>query len=123
MKKLIVSMKATEDLFSDFKKVAHKIKSGKSPKVGHYEISFESKRDFNKFIRHISILMAISNSKPKSIYELAKMTGTDVSNMKKVISFFEEVGAVHIKEQKIDGRTVKTPVVDYTKIEFDLEAA
>lgn len=123
MKKLIVSMKSTEDLFSDFKKVANKIKSGKAPKTTHYEISFESKKDFNKFIRHISVLMAILNSKPKSIYELAKMTDTDVSNMKKVINFFEEVGAIHIKEQKIDGRFVKTPIVDYKKIEFDLVAA
>lgn len=123
MKKLIVSMKSTEDLFSDFKKVAHKIKSGKVPKTTHHEISFESKKDFNKFIRHISVLMAILNLKPKSVYALAKITNTDVSNMKKVISFFEAIGAIHIKEQIVDGRLVKTPVVDYKKIEFYLEAA
>lgn len=67
--------------------------------------------------------MAILNSKPKSIYQLAKLTNTDVSNMKEIISFFEEVGAVRIEEQKVSGRTVKTPVVDYKKIEFNLEAA
>lgn len=123
MKKLIVSLKTTDEMFSDFKKVAQTIKSGKSPKTTHYEISFESKGDFNKFIRNISVLIAILNSKPKSIYQLAKMTGTDVSNMKKIISFFEEIGAVRIKEQRVSGRVVKTPVVDYKKIEFNLEAA
>lgn len=123
MKKLIVSMKSTDDMFSDFKKTARKIKSGKPPKAPHYEIYFESKKDFNKFIRNISVLMAILNSKPKSIYQLAKLTDTDVSNMKKIISFFEELGALRIKEQKVSRRVVKTPVVDYDKIEFNLKAA
>ena len=123
MKKLIVSMKTTEDMFSDFKKVASQIKKGKSPKITHYEISFETKKDFNRFVKNMYILMAILNHKPHSIYQLAKIIDRDLSNIKKVVTFFEEVGAVKIKEEKVSGRTVKKPVVDYDKVEFNLKEA
>ena len=123
MKKLIVSMKSTEKMFSEFKKKTKQIASGKIPASTHYEISFESKRDFNKFISNISVLISILNLKPRSIYQLATMTNKDISNMKKIINFFEEVGAVRIEEKKVNGRIVKTPIVDYKKIEFHLKAA
>ena len=121
MKKLIISMKSTDDMFADFKKVANDIKKGKASKAAHYEISFENKKDFNKFIKNISVLMAILNFKPHSIYQLAKIADRDLSNIKKIVAFFEEIGAVQIKEEKVSGRTVKKPVVDYDRVEFDLK--
>lgn len=116
-------MKSTDDMFADFKKMTGNIKSGKSPKSPHYEISFESKKDFNRFIKNISVLMIILNAKPRSIYDLAKLANMDLANVKKIVAFFAEIGAIQIKERKVSGRTVKTPLVDYKKIEFDLEAA
>ena len=116
-------MRSTEKMFSEFKKKAKQVSSGKVSTSTHYEISFESKKDFNKFISNISILISILNLKPRSIYQLASMTNKDVSNMKKIINFFEEVGAVRIEQKKINGRIIKTPIVDYKKIEFHLKAA
>ena len=46
----------------------------------------------------------------------------DVGNLNKTINFFEELGVLELKERKQGGRTVKTPVVPYQKIEFDLVA-
>ena len=123
MKRLIVSMKTTDDLFSDFKSVATKIKKGKSPKNAHYEIAFESEKDFNRFLKNIKILMVILHHKPKSIYELAKVCDKDLANVKKILKFFEEIGAIRIEKKTQGGRQVKKPVVDYSRIEFDLEAA
>jgi len=123
MKKLIISMKTTDDLFSNFENMASKIKKGKSPKDSHYEISFENKKDFNKFVRNMYVLMAIQNHKPHSVYKLAKLIDKDLSNVKKVVAFFESIGALTIKEEKVSGRTVKKPVVDYQTVEFDLQAA
>ena len=123
MKKLIVSMKSTEEAFSNFKRVASQIRKGRPPKTAHYEISFETKKDFNKFVKNMYILMAILNYKPHSIYQLAKIIDRDLSNIKKVVAFFEDVGAIKIKEEKVSGRTVKRPVVDYDKVEFNLKAA
>ena len=62
-------------------------------------------------------------SKPHSIYQLALIINKDLSNVKKIISFFEAIGAVKMEEKKVSGRTEKKPVVDYDKIEFDLKAA
>ena len=50
MKKLIVSIKSSTDVISDFKKAFQRIKSKKNS-TPHFEISFDNKRDFNKFIR------------------------------------------------------------------------
>jgi len=47
----------------------------------------------------------------------------DVSNLNKLILFFEVIGAIKIKTSTVGGRTVKTPVVEYEQIEFDLKVA
>lgn len=122
MKKLIISMKSNKQIFNDAKKVMKAIKEGRKVK-NHYEISFESRKDFNKFVKHLHILMFIQNDSPASIYELAQIAGVNVSNLRRIISFFETVGAINIEENVVSGRKVKRPVVDYDKIEFDLKAA
>ncbi len=54
------------------------------------------------------------------MYELAKRAGIDVSNLNKLILFFEEMGAVRIKEEVVSGRKVHRPVVEYDRVEFKL---
>lgn len=63
----------------------------------NYEVSFDTKADFNRFVRNIPILSAIIAFKPRSVYELAKLTELDVSNLNKVIQFFEDIGVIKIK--------------------------
>lgn|SRR3989344_4672121 len=122
MKKLIVSCKTADQVFEDFKKAAKKIKSGKFNGETHYEVSFDNKADFNRFVRNIPILAAIIAFKPRSVYELAKLTGTDVSNLNKVIQFFEDVGVIKIKSAQVAGRKVKQPHVEYDEVTFRLAA-
>ena len=116
-------MKSTDELFSSFDQTAKKIKKGQTLKQAHYEIVFEVKKDFERFLKNIGLLMAILNQRPHSIYQLAKLTNRDISNIKKVISFFEGIGAIRLEERTISGRKVKKPIVDYDRIEFDLKAA
>ncbi|MDP6626114.1 MAG: hypothetical protein QGG87_06680, partial [Nitrospinota bacterium] len=73
-------------------------------------------------ISNIDVLTSIQLLNPKSIYELARMMQKDVGNLNKLINFFEQLGALEIKEKQVNGRTVKKPVVPYQKIEFDLAA-
>ncbi len=121
MKKLIISVKTPSEALDNFRDAYKAIKKGK-PKSPHYEISFDNKKDFQRFIKNIDILMSIQNLKPQSVYELSKMLGRDQSNLNKIILFFEDLGVIKIREKKIKNRSVKTPVVDYEKIEFDLSA-
>ena len=76
----------------------------------HYEISFDNKRDFERFIKNIDILISIQKLKPKSVYELSKILNRDQSNLNKIICFFEEYGVVKVKERKVKNRSLKTPV-------------
>ena len=122
MKKLIVSIKSSGDTLTDFKKALKSARKGRL-KGDHFELSFDNKKDFNRFVKNLGILSAILTYKPKSVYELAKLVDMDVSNLNKLIVFFKAVGAISIKTSTVSGRTVKTPVVEYGHIEFDLKAA
>jgi predicted transcriptional regulator len=121
MKKLIVSLKSPSNSLESFKNALKASRKTKTSST-HYEIAFENKKDFARFIKNIDVLMTIKSLKPTSIYELAKLIGKDQSNINKTISFFEAYGIIRVEESQKDNRTVKKPVVDYQKIEFDLAA-
>ena len=121
MKKLIISIKTTSEALDEVKSRLKKSKKTKKT-TPHYEISFTDMKQFKKFISNIDILTSIQALKPKSIYELATILNKDVGNINRLISFFEDIGVITVIENKVNGRNVKTPVVDYEKIEFDLVA-
>lgn len=121
MKHLIVSLKTSDEILDDFKKAFRKAKK-KMRRQPHFEISFDNKKDFDRFVRNLDVLKYILVFKPRSVYELAKLTKINVSNLNKVILFFEEVGALKVKTAKISGREVKTPIVEYDTVEFKLAA-
>jgi len=114
-------MKSSSETLKDFERALTRARAGRI-KRPHYEISFDNRKNFERFVRHISILSTILALKPRSVYELAKLSQMDVSNMNKIILFFEEMGAVRLKISKVNGRTVKQPIVEYDRIEFDLAA-
>ncbi len=118
MKQLIISIKAPGEALDDFKRALKKARAGKLAPIS--EISFDNRKDFNRFVENLHILSSIRAYKPRSVYELAKRAGMDVSNLNKIILFFEEMGAVKIKEETVSGRKVRRPVVDYDRVEFKL---
>lgn len=120
MKKLIVSCKTADQVFEDFKNAAKTVRRRAFKGKPEYELSFDNKADFNRFVRNIPMLSAIIMFKPKSVYELAKLIESDVSNLNKVIQFFEEIGVITVKMTKSAGRTVKQPHVEYDEVTFRL---
>ena len=118
MKQLIVSIKTPSEALDDFRRALKKARSRKLTPSS--EISFDNRKDFNRFVENLHILSSIRAYKPRSVYELAKRTGVDVSNLNKLILFFEEMGVLKIKKETISGRKVRRPVVDYDRIEFKL---
>jgi len=121
MKQLLVTLKNSNDILHSFKDALKKAPQS-HPGETHYEISFDSKKDFYKFARNIDLLSYILQFKPKSVYELSKVCHRDVSNINKIIRFFEELGIIKIKKLKISGRMVSRPMVDYESIQFKLVA-
>jgi len=122
MKKLVVSCKTADQVFEDFKRAAKIVRRGAFKGESEFEVSFDNKADFNRFVRNIPVLSAIIVFKPRSVYELAKLTDADVSNLNKIIQFFEEIGVVTIKTMKCAGRTLKQPHVEYDEVTFRLAA-
>ena len=122
MKRLVVSCKTADQVFEDFKQAAKKVQSGKFKGPADYVVSFDNKADFNRFVRNIPVLSAIMIYKPRSVYELGKLTGSDISNLNKVIQFFEEIGVVRVSTTKVSGRTVRQPHVEYQEVTFKLAA-
>ena len=122
MRKLIVSVKSTSKLLSDAKKAFKDVKKNGKNSISHYEISFNDLKELKKFINHIEVITAIQMFKPRSIYELANIMKKDTANLNRIINFYESVGAIKTKEKIVNGRAVKMPIVDYSKIELDLVA-
>ena len=118
-KTLTISIKSSHQALGDFAK-ALKLVRQKKMQGTHYEISFDNKKSFDHFVKNIGILSLISKLKPKSVYELAKLADMDVSNLNKIILFFEEFDVIKVVRKKVDGRTVAKPIVKFDKIEFDL---
>lgn len=122
MKKLVISIKSSSQALDEVKSRLERASKKRGKVRAHYEISFTDMKQFKKFIGNIDVLTSIQIFKPKSIYELANVMQKDVGNINRLIKFFEEIGAIRIEERVVGGRNVKTPVVDYGKIEFDLVA-
>lgn len=120
MKKLVITTKPTSVLLDESLnriKMAEKKSCKVSP---HYEIFFTDMKQFKKFVSNIDLLKSILLLKPKSIYDLSKLLNKDVGNLNRLISFFEDYGAIELKNNKVNGRSIKKPVVPFKKIEFDL---
>jgi len=119
---IIVSLKTREDELSDFKKAFRDARKGKLSGE-HYEISFESQKEFDRLVKNMSVLAVIYKQKPKSVYELAKLVEMDVSNLNGLMDFFALVGAIKLQASTEGVRAVKTPIVEYGQIEFHLKSA
>jgi len=122
MKKLVITAKSTTTALNEISKRLKEAEKKRGNIEPHYEISFTDMKHFKKFVSNIDLLTSIQILKPKSIYDLAKLLKKDVGNLNKLISFFEGLGALELKESKVNGRIIKKPIVPYKKIEFDLVA-
>ena len=121
MRKLIVSLKTPGEALDDFVRVCKSVQARKARGV-HRELAFDNRKAFERFVGNLVVLSQIAALKPRSVYELARATRKDVSNLNKVVLFFEEVGVIRIKNSMANGRRIKTPIVDYDRIEFRLGA-
>ena len=120
MKRLFVSLKTSTEVLNDFKKALKNVKGKKLQ--AKYEISFDNKKDFTRFIKNIDILMYIINFNPKSVFELSKICNKNISTLNKTINFFHDIGALKLKKTRLAGKEVNKPIVEYDIIQFNLAA-
>ena len=85
------------------------------------DLIFKSKSDFEKFVKHLTLLSQIRIHKVKSIYGLAQKLDMDVANVSKMISFYARLGVIMMEEGAVRGRRVNTPTVVHDEIRFEVE--
>ena len=87
MKKLVVSLKSPGEALKDFERSLAEARKGKRSQP-HFEVSFDNRRDFEKFLRNINILISIQQLRPSSVNELARLIEKDQSTLNKLMIFF-----------------------------------
>jgi hypothetical protein len=63
MRILIVSVKSSDQVFSDFRKALKDVRSGKRRDT-HLEVSFDNRKDFERFVVNLHVLQMIPKLKP-----------------------------------------------------------
>jgi predicted transcriptional regulator len=81
--------------------------------------SLEAARNFLTRER-LALLRVISDRRPSSIYELAKMIGRDLKNVQEDIRILEREGLIRTKERPRGKRSVKVLEVPYDQIQLTI---
>jgi len=120
VKRIDIGIKRLKDSLRDFAETWKSVESGK--RVRKEEgIYFESIDDMRSVLTNnrLTILRAIRENKPKSIYELSKMLGRNLKNVNQDLKLLAEIGLVTLEATKKDRKRI-TPHVDYSKITLEI---
>jgi predicted transcriptional regulator len=95
--------------------------SGKGKKVTDMEVYFESVDAMRAVLteERVNLLKAIKAKKPKSIYELAKVTGRNLKNVSQDVNRLAELGLIDLKKSG-DPRRSKKPVLLADRIQVEI---
>ena len=120
VKNIRITIKSTEEFLEEANDTMKEIMAGEkiSSKKGLY---FENLSTMRKALtpKRLELLHAIKKKRPKSMYELAKLTNRDLKNVIQDLAFLERLGLVELKKNK-DKRAKGTPSVEYDKILLEI---
>ncbi|MGQ3683583.1 MAG: HVO_A0114 family putative DNA-binding protein [Candidatus Loosdrechtia sp.] len=120
VKRVKIGIKSLEDVLEDTKEAMKKLERGEKVK-GEKGLYFESIKGFRKAItpKRIELLHLIKEKQPKSLQELARLSGRDIKSIVTDIAILEELGLVDMKRKRA-GRKESMPVVDYNQINLEI---
>lgn len=103
IKNIIVEIRPLENTLKEFAEVFGKVKNDEkvSRKRG---VGFSSIEDFRKFFskKRMELLSVIKHKKPKSIYELAKITNRGYKNVYDDVELLEQLGLITRENHSVD---------------------
>lgn len=114
-------IKSLKESLADMKEVCRLAMAGKGKKVTGMEVFFESVDAMRAILteERINLLRAIKTKKPKSIYELAKVTGRNIKNVSQDVNHLAELGLIDLKKSG-DPRRSKKPVLLADRIQVEI---
>lgn len=112
MKIKAIKIKPLKEIIDDAKVAMKLATQGKGKEIKEPTVYFESLEAARRFLTNerLKLLSAIKAFKPKSIYELAKITGKNIKNVSDDVNFLKELGILNFKESKTK-RKSKKPVL------------
>ncbi|MEW6418923.1 MAG: hypothetical protein AB1480_12515 [Nitrospirota bacterium] len=121
IKNVKIGIRGLREGLEEFAKVAEAIERGESPKKKRHGVYFENIDTMRKVLtdKRLTLLKAIKEKHPSSIYELAKIVDRDFKNVSDDLKYLAEIGLVELKKSKED-RTRVTPAVGYDKILLEI---
>jgi len=120
VKKIDIGIKALGESLKDFADTWRSLEAGHKVRK-HKGIYFDSVDNMRAVLTNnrLLILKAIREHKPKSVYELAKILGRDLKNVKQDLKLLSEIGLVTLERRETDKRR-RIPHVDYSKILLEI---
>jgi len=120
VKRIDIGIKGLRESLKDFAETWKKLEAGKKvkKKEGIYFDSIDTMRSVLTDKR-LSILKAIRERQPKSVYELAKLLGRDLKNVNQDLKLLADVGLVTLEKTETDKKRM-IPHVDYSKILLEI---
>ncbi|MGH9401885.1 MAG: ArsR family transcriptional regulator [Terriglobia bacterium] len=115
---LTIEIRPLEKMLSGFSDTFKAVQGGRkvTPRRGAYFTSIEAARHFLTPER-LALLRVIRESRPGSVYELAKMTGRNLKTIQTDLKILKKHGLVRFREvQGAAHRTAKAPVAPYREI-------
>jgi len=116
-----IGIKSIKESLDEFKNYWKKIENGK--RIEKKEaLYFENTSALRSALttKRIELLRTITEHKPKSIYELAKILKRDIKNVNDDIKLLSKLGLLELKRSKTDKERLE-PVVGYDKIMIEIE--
>jgi len=118
IRKLIIIVEPKQEFRERIRGYARKIDKGKRGLIARESISFPSIDGLKQFLtpKRIQLLKIIRNQKPKSVYELAKLSGRKQESVPYDIRLLENSGFVKIEKIK-DVRVKTIPTISYDEVD------
>jgi len=122
VKNIKVEIKPLKEVLEETAEVMENLKKGKG--VNKKGLSFGSVKSFREFFtpKRIELLKVIKHKKPKSVYELAKLTNREIKSVVVDLDILVKYGLLDTKKVPVKGKTgykIK-PIFDYDKLTVDI---
>jgi predicted transcriptional regulator len=120
VKKIDIGIKGLRESLRDFADTWKSLEAGGKVKKDE-GIYFESIDNMRAILtdKRLTILKAIREYRPKSVYELAKILGRDLKNVNQDLKLLSEIGLVTLERRETDKKRIM-PHVDYSKILLEI---
>jgi predicted transcriptional regulator len=117
VKRVRIGIRSVESVLEDAKETMKQLERGESvqEKTGVYFASFEA---FRRALtpKRLALLHTIKTAKPKSLHELAEITGRNIKNVSEDVKYLQQIGFI---EKHGGGREI-TPLIAYDRIALEI---